>query len=152
MLKLLDQSAHEPIIVAAAGNNGASPLDFPARFGNVIAVVSVDSNRALSDFSSWGEYDHNDDIHLNVFGAPGGQQRGRSPATEYSAQSTNGDPHFGTSFAAAYASGLIAHLWSLPAHSAKSRAQLLDYLRSKADTGFPQYSSQKHGIGLIRLQ
>ncbi len=47
------------VLVAAAGNQGASPsnggIDYPARFASVLAVGSVDGDRGVSSFSERGE-------------------------------------------------------------------------------------------------
>ncbi len=41
------------LLVAASGNDG-SEIDYPARFGSVIAVGSIDENNKLSSFSDYG--------------------------------------------------------------------------------------------------
>ncbi len=42
------------LIVAAAGNEGASSLDYPASLPNVVAVGAVDSNGQRASFSDYG--------------------------------------------------------------------------------------------------
>ena len=61
------------VIVAAAGNDGASDLTYPAAFPGVIAVGAVDINRALAPYSNFGSW-------VSVV-APGGNM----------AQDVNGD-------------------------------------------------------------
>ena len=41
-------------LVAAAGNRGERKVSFPGRYDGVVAVSSVDINKAKSDFSSYG--------------------------------------------------------------------------------------------------
>ena len=54
-------------VVASAGNDNRSPLDFPAGFSNVIAVGSVDGRKVKAPYSSFGA-----DLDLM---APGGDLR-----------------------------------------------------------------------------
>ena len=54
-------------VVASAGNDNRSPVDFPAGFGNVIAVGSVDARKVKAPYSSFGA-----DLDLM---APGGDIR-----------------------------------------------------------------------------
>jgi serine protease len=41
-------------VVAAAGNDGVSRVDFPAALGNVIAVGAVDARKSLAPYSNFG--------------------------------------------------------------------------------------------------
>lgn len=58
--KLLEDLVNEAvgkgiIVVAATGNNGnESPVEYPAKFNNVVAVSSVDETLQLSSFSATG--------------------------------------------------------------------------------------------------
>jgi len=54
-------------VVASAGNDNTSPVDFPAGFSNVIAVGSVDGRKVKAPYSSFGA-----DLDLM---APGGDNR-----------------------------------------------------------------------------
>lgn len=54
-------------VVASAGNDNKSPVDFPAAFSNVIAVGSVDGRKVKAPYSSFG-------ADLDVM-APGGDNR-----------------------------------------------------------------------------
>ena len=54
-------------VVASAGNDNTSPVDFPAGFSNVIAVGSVDGRKVKAPYSSYGA-----DLDLM---APGGDLR-----------------------------------------------------------------------------
>lgn len=43
------------IIVASAGNDGCQCISYPARYDEVVAVGSTDSNDAPTSFSNWGD-------------------------------------------------------------------------------------------------
>jgi subtilisin family serine protease len=44
------------VIVAAAGNNGASSFSYPAAYANVISVGATDNNDQLASFSNYGSW------------------------------------------------------------------------------------------------
>lgn len=142
-----------PLIIAAAGNGSQTELSFPARFDNVLAIESINRSRQLSQFTNRANIDHVGQNHANVFVLPGGDKpAGVKAPTEYVGTSQSGHQYYGTSFAAAYASGLIAALWSDPAHNGDDRATLLDHLRNNADQTLPGYAAATHGNGLMRFQ
>jgi hypothetical protein len=145
----LSGGAQDPIIVAAAGNMGLSQLSYPARFGNVVAVESVNSQGVPSSFSNVGAQDQVGNVHPWVFALPGGDDK----IPEYVGRdTTSGTDSFGTSFACAYATGLIARLWSDPLHQSKSKSQLLAILKASASTAAVSgYQAKLHGHGLMRL-
>jgi hypothetical protein len=132
-----------PILVAAAGNWAKPQLAYPARFGKVVAVGSVNSAGAPSSFSNWGELDHDGNPHRLVFFAPGGD-RGTTPEDVATTTDQSGAPHgwSGTSFACAYASATIgATLLS------GDRESVIDRLTEAAKRGpLPQ----GHGNGIIQ--
>jgi subtilisin family serine protease len=140
-----------PLLIAAAGNGSANELSFPARFSNVLAIESINKAKELSAFSNRGDLDHQSDPHQNVFVLPGGERQPGAAPSEFVGTSNSGQEFWGTSFAAAYASGLIAALWSEAAHANDTRAQVLDHLRANADQALPNYSSATHGNGLMQL-
>ena len=110
LLDQLAKASDAPIIVTAAGNDGASALTYPARFGSVVAVESVNQALELSRFSNCGTKDHEGNPRDHVFVLPGGEEAATgSTPTEWLGVAATGDELHGTSFAAAYASGLIAH-------------------------------------------
>ena len=149
MINQLGDAPDGPLIVAAAGNESRTELSFPARYKGVVAIESVDLSGTLSDFSNHATTDNEGNAHSSVFVLPGGQQPQNAQPTEYVGTSADGTQRCGTSFAAAYASGLIAALWSEPQHSGKDRTQLLDHLRSMADKKLPNYDPLTHGNGLM---
>lgn len=142
---LTDISA--PVIVAAAGNAGTNELSFPARFGGVMAVAAVNGSKALSRFSNSSVVDQNGNPHDEVFVAPGGDDPVPAESVGHSNRSK---AYWGTSMAAAYATGLVARVWSEPRHAAKDRRAIVNYLKHRADTSFPAYKSASHGNGFIR--
>ena len=153
LVRQLDKAGDGPLIVAAAGNESLPELSFPARYENVLAIESMNKARELSQFSNRATIDQDGNNHQNVFVLPGGEKPTGGPnPTEYVGTSSSGDEYFGTSFAAAYASGLIAALWSQPAHSADNRQVLLDHLRNNTDKSLPNYNATTHGNGLMQFK
>ena len=53
----------QPILVGAAGNDGLSNLDFPARYASVLAIGSINSKSELSAESNYGN-------QYNILGTP----------------------------------------------------------------------------------
>ncbi|QDV15597.1 Thermophilic serine proteinase precursor [Gimesia panareensis] len=149
MINQLDAADDGPLLVAAAGNDSLNELSYPARYNNIVAIESVNQSRQLSQFSNHATVDHEGNNHNNVFVLPGGEKSQNASPTEYIGTSISGKKFYGTSFATAYASGLIAALWSQTAHSCKDRQQLLDHLRRNADSSFSGFSHQAHGNGMM---
>lgn len=139
-------SDEAPIVVAAAGNAGNAQLAFPARFGRVVAVASVDRYGKRSQFSNCGAIDETGAPHDLLFAAPGGQGAVGAAATESVATSPAGVGMNGTSFSAAYVSAMIARL-SL---RSSDRSELLTRLKSSALRG-PAYARDTHGHGIVQL-
>lgn len=152
LLQELNDDPNGPLIIAAAGNGSLRELSFPARFDNVVAVESLNKSKELSRFTNRSTIDHVGDTHRNVFVLPGGDEDQHSNVSEYIGTSTNGAEYYGTSFAAAYASGLIAEFWSQSSHSAKDRKTILNELRTNADTSIPNYVASTHGNGLMQFK
>jgi subtilisin family serine protease len=88
---------HRVICVASAGNDGQSSLVYPAAYGNVIGVGSVDQQNNPSSFSNFGP----DLVRLS---APGEALVTTYPGNHYAAV-------WGTSFSAALVSGSVADLF-----------------------------------------
>ena len=152
VLNELAEYSSAPLIVAAAGNGSLLELSYPARFSHVIAVESINKTKELSDFTNRGAVTEDGSAHNNVFVMPGGERTGTNDPTEYVGTAANGNRFWGTSFAAAYASGLIAALWSESKHDSKDAASLLDHLRSHADhDSLPNYLYETHGNGMMQF-
>lgn len=147
----LEEKDTGPFVVAAAGNKKDTSLAFPARFKDVVAIASINDAGDLSDFTNRSVTDHEGNPHQNVFVLPGGEKVANHQPSEFVGDSAAGDRFWGTSFSAAYASGLIAGLWSRPEHAGKDRQDMLQHLRNNADAGHPGYVASTHGNGLMRF-
>jgi len=107
--KISDVFSKNKILIASAGNESLNELKYPAKVEEVIAICSIDSKSELSDFSNFGTDTYKTignvtSPHKYVFAAPGGN---RSPLeTVFTA-----NKGYGTSHAAAYASGALSVLW-----------------------------------------
>ena len=86
-------AGNDVIMIAAAGNNGASTALYPARYDTVTAVGAIDQNLEHATFSNYGS-----DVDLV---APGRDVLVINPSGEYTVAS-------GTSLAAAHATGMVA--------------------------------------------
>lgn len=139
-----------PVLVAAAGNASKDELSYPARFGDVIAVGSVTSERRLSRFSNWGIAAHAHGPHKNRFVLPGGDTAAPDGLGEefVATMRSDGKRFHGTSFAAAYASAIVA---AMRLRLALGPVDLLHALRGAADQTFPGYDYALHGNGFLRL-
>lgn len=135
-----------PLVVVAAGNQGASDLAYPARYPEAIAVGAVDSVPVLHARSNHGTTSADGSPHDGVFMAPGGQQSTPPEVVGTMARSLGTTICHGTSFAAAYVSGLIA----LHLSNGQSPATTLQSLKQRADNTYASYAST-HGKGIARL-
>ncbi|MGC4044419.1 MAG: S8 family serine peptidase [Armatimonas sp.] len=134
-----------PLVVVAAGNGGNNDLAYPARYAEAIAVGAVDSTYTRHTSSNYGVTDANGSPHNNVFMAPGGQRSTPLELVGSIASSPGTTDCHGTSFAAAYVSGLVAICFS---HSLPP-AGVLHCLRNNADNTYPGYIPD-HGNGIPR--
>jgi subtilisin family serine protease len=102
-------TARGTVLVAAAGNNGpAAPPAFPAGYESVIAVTAVDRHRRPYRLANRGP-------HL-AFAAPGVE-------VWAAAGGDDGGTHTGTSFAAAYATAIIADAVADSGPAGRSRVE-----------------------------
>jgi hypothetical protein len=129
------------VCVASTGNDGSQVLVYPAGYGNVLGVASVNAQGVLSTFSNYGP-------DITSVEAPGENLVTTYPGGNYAAVS-------GTSFAAALISGGVSELL-LPAAgtpwNAPPVAQLLNpfyVLQSFAATG--SRNNTVGGYGVINL-
>ncbi|MEV4624546.1 type VII secretion-associated serine protease mycosin [Asanoa sp. NPDC049573] len=129
---------HDIVVVAAAGNdggsNGTQQSAYPAAYDGVIAVAGIDKDGHHVDTSTSGAY-------VDVAG-PGAEVDGPMPGSDGYARFKDG----GTSFAAAYVSGLAALIRS--AEPKLSPAQVLDRITSTADHP-PEGRNDQVGYGVI---
>lgn len=122
------------LLVAAAGNSGASPPLYPARYAKVIAVGAVDNLNNRLATSNFG-------TELDLV-APGWMIYSTFRSGGYGYNS-------GTSMAAPFVSGLAAVLYGIPGNgfAALARSQMES---SALDLGTPGFDAY-HGFGLIQM-
>lgn len=104
------------ILVAAAGNNDASTIFYPAGYNNVVAVASTTPTDARSSFSQYGTW-------INI-AAPGSNIRSTYASSTYSSIS-------GTSMASPHVAGLLGLMRSVAPNA--TNTQLINCLYSGAD-------------------
>ncbi len=104
------------ILVAAAGNNNASTVFYPAGYNNVIAVASTTPTDARSSFSQYGTW-------INI-AAPGSNIRSTYATSTYSSIS-------GTSMASPHVAGLMGLMRSVAPNA--TNTQLINCLYSGAE-------------------
>ena len=107
---------HGVICVASAGNDGQSGLVYPAAFGNVIGVASVDQQDEQSSFSNFGP-------DLVQVAAPGEALITTYPGNHYAAA-------WGTSFSSALIAGTVADLLSAVDPHIAAELRVDDFERS----------------------
>ena len=142
-LRLLGAGEKPPIVVASSGNAGSRSLHYPAKFTDVVAVCSLTSGLEPSTFSNVGATDHLDNAHPRVWFLPGGDDRAETPEAAAIVDATD-VPLYGTSFACAYATGVIARLLTL-----NDRDEVLERLRVVDGTPIQGYDPAIHGHGLM---
>jgi len=116
-LEVIDAANAGAVVVAAAGNDNANAVGYPAAFPECIAVGAVDYSRERSYYSNWGSA-------LDVV-APGGDARSQNYCPIWQntfADALGGPPHDvsafgypdlqGTSMAAPHVSALVAMMMS----------------------------------------
>lgn len=127
------------ILIAAAGNNKKTKIDFPARHDEVIGVTSINKNKKLSKFSNTGN-------NIN-FCAPGDNIISTYLNNSYTVMS-------GTSMSVPHMTGIIALIQS---KSLKANGKLLNFkelmevlLKNSIDLGDSGYD-KKYGYGLFKF-
>jgi thermitase len=127
-------SATGSVLVAAAGNDGDSTVNYPAGYAQVVSVAATDSNDARASFSN-----ANADVEV---AAPGVDVLSTIPGGQYATLS-------GTSMATPHASGVAGVLWQLfPTDTAAGIRSRLD--GSVDDLG-PAGRDQSFGFGRVNL-
>ena len=112
-----------PIIVAAAGNASQTTLAFPARYRDVLAVASVDAAGSLSGFTDRSTVGHDGQAHRTCSSSRAAPDPTVAAPTEYIGTSEPDTP-LRHPVAAAYASAMIARMWSEPARRHWTRNQI----------------------------
>jgi subtilisin family serine protease len=154
---VLSQFSDElPVFVAAAGNAHKDKLAFPARFSDVLAIGAINSRYKLSSFSNYGNSDQVGDEHKNHYVLPGGEEEpaGLELIGAFGPKDEGG---YGTSFAAAYASAIVARVIAQTGIGNTQYPTLLDSIKENAERkpfkdNTDAYDSQLYGHGLLRLK
>jgi len=122
------------LLVGANGNDGVgTPVNYPAKYNNVIAVSSVDSNLNISAFSSTGTE--------TEFSAPGGEVVSTYLNGQYAISS-------GTSMASPHVAGFLAVLKEKNPNMSNDqlRKELQKYVVDLGNTGRDAY----YGYGFLK--
>lgn len=123
------------VIIAAAGNDGSAAPVYPASYENCIAVTAVQENGALAPLANHGDW-------VDV-AAPGLDIYSTLPGDSY------GYKH-GTSFAAAYVSGLASLLFTFAADT-NGDGNLNDEVRRAIEAGCDVIDIDGTGKGRINV-
>jgi thermitase len=122
------------VLVAAAGNDGNSTVNYPAGYAQVISVAATDHNDAKASFSNT-----NADVEI---AGPGVNVLSTIPGGQYFALS-------GTSMATPHVSGVAGVLWQLfPGETANGIRSRLD---AAVDDLGPAGRDQSFGFGRVNL-
>lgn len=136
------------VLVASAGNRGLNELEYPSRFDEVFAISSVNSRCERSSFSN---YNGTGSAHPRHYAFPGGETEAPEELVATFGADTNQSA--GTSHAAAYASGLLAHLWHQAKPEDRNPKGMTSAMSNAAHRGkgaFANYDGQ-HGNGIPTL-
>ena len=126
--------ANGSVLVAAAGNDGNSTVNYPAGYAEVVSVAATDQNDAKASFSNT-----NADVEV---AAPGVDILSTIPGGQYARMS-------GTSMATPHASGVTGVLWQLfPTSTAAGIRSKLD---AAVDDIGPAGRDQSFGFGRVNL-
>ncbi len=120
------------VVVAASGNENTTPISYPARYENVIAVGATNSSDNRCTPSDWG-YD--------IYGRPLGSNYGSNldvvapgngiRTTKDTASGNEYRSASGTSLATPFVSGMASLI--LANHSSYTNAQVRSYIQGQAD-------------------
>jgi subtilisin family serine protease len=134
-------SGEPPILVAATGNDGRTDgFDPPAEWAFTVAVGAINSCLDRASFSNYGTAGHSQYIMM-----PGGEESGGA-ATEWIGEATH--KCYGTSAAAAYASGILALYMADPAYAGLSRSLFLAQVLANCRPCHNQ-NAKEHGLGYL---
>ncbi|MFJ7661636.1 S8 family peptidase [Lysinibacillus sp. NPDC097162] len=98
------------IIIAAAGNTMGISVDYPAKYDGVLSIASLDENLKIDSYSAIDKVDYS------------------APGVDILSTNKDGDYELfsGTSFATAYATGIIASI--LKQENIEEKKDLLDVI------------------------
>ena len=125
------------IVVAAVGNDGTkgSPLSYPANYSGVIGVGSIDSNGAISNFSS-----RNSSVDVS---APGGGMTGLSKS------GSGTQPGSGTSFACPVVASVAVAVKQM--NRSINSIEFLNLLKSSVIDNGPAGWDSSYGYGVLSV-
>ena len=112
-------------------------------------MKAVNSASAVSAFSSTGTADHRQQPHSHIVAAPGGEF-GANVRQEDLAIDAAGTGHYGTSFAAAYVSGVLAGRLAAARASGRASdpASIIADMEANCQQDAAWYSAAHHGHGI----
>ena len=126
--------ANGSVLIAAAGNDGDSTVNYPAGYAEVVSVAATDHNDARASFSNT-----NPDVEIAT---PGVNVLSTIPGGQYAQLS-------GTSMATPHVSGVTGVLWQLfPGSTASSIRSRLD---AAVDDLGPAGRDSTFGLGRVNL-
>jgi subtilisin family serine protease len=152
MLNAITQRPEFRIYVTATGNEFSNTrFNDPAGFDDAVAVGSVNDNDYRSQYSNYGTTNH----PYYVL-APGGEEHPVKTVTEDVGTCGKApapvNPCYGTSVAAAYASGLLALLRSDSRHQNQTRDEFLRDLKTycRLPAHVTPANAAEYGKGILR--
>ena len=120
---------NDSIMVAAAGNEGADSISYPAAYEHVISVGAVDINQQRADFSNIGE--------KLEFMAPGVDVYSTKPDNDYDLES-------GTSMASPHIAGVVGLMRSVDADITLEEVRAI-----LSETAQEVGNSEEYGYGIV---
>jgi thermitase len=126
--------ANGSVLIAAAGNDGDSTLNYPAAYGNVVSVAATDDNDARASFSN-----ANADVQI---AAPGVDILSTYTGSGYASLS-------GTSMATPHVAGVAAVIRKL--NPSATAAQVVSKLDASTDDLGAPGRDQAFGFGRVNL-
>jgi hypothetical protein len=137
LMKAINYASRKGVVcVASVGNSSQSSLVYPAAFGNVIGVASVNQQNKISSFSNYGP-------DMVTVAAPGEALITTYPGNHYAAV-------WGTSFSAALVSGAADLLIQSAKDNLTNQLQEADFARALKHAS-PCATDDSLGAGCVDL-
>lgn len=133
-----------PLLVAATGNDGySSDFSCPAKWDSAVAIGAINSQKGRSRFSKYGVSSH--PAFLVMLG---GDEDAGGNVSEWTGKG-DGAECYGTSPAAAYASGMLALYASDSKYHDPDRSAFLKDVLNQCDGSFTGHQTSEHGRGFL---